>query len=165
MDIGLNLKRNGSYQLLGYTRRVDFNKQQNINKNEQRKVWEESDTIQIIGSTSNESPDAAAVDAENSFGWEYSAQAATLIHDFKAKFPVLFIQLESIPHQAVYACEQLFGEHSRTVSEEVMDWMKAQPFFAMPRTPFTTHSLSRYSNLQYPYYCCISSLLWLIEKL
>jgi len=142
LDIGLNLKRNGSYQLLGYTRRVDFNKQQNSHRIEERKVWEESDTIQIIGSASNESPDAAA-DADNSFGWEYSAQAATLIHDFKAKFAVLFAQLESIPHQSVYACDELFGENGKKVSEEVMDWMKAQPFFSMPRTPFTTQSLSR----------------------
>jgi hypothetical protein len=140
MDIGLNLKRNGQYQLNGYTRKVEYNKPKV--GSERRKVWLGSDTIQIVGSDINGS-EAAAAEAEVC-GWEYTPAAASVIHDYKAKFPALFSKLEVLPHQPVYACDQLFGSGEGGGSAEVvMDWMKAQPFFGMPRTPFSTQSLSK----------------------
>ena len=141
MDIGLNLKRNGQYQFSGYTRRVEYNKPKI--GTERRKVWVGSDTIQIVGSDINNS-EAAAVEAENC-GWEYTPAAASLIHDYKAKFPGLFSKLEVLPHQPVYACDQLFGSAGEREgsAEAVMDWMTAQPFFKLPRTPFSTLCLSK----------------------
>ena len=139
MDIGLNLKRNGSYQLAGYTRRVDYNRPHA--SSDRRKAWVDGDTIQIIGSSTVDTPDAVA-EAENC-GWEYTPAAASLISAFKAKFPDLFTRLDEIPHQGVYSCDQLFGSNGKAVAEDVMDWMKAQPFFSLPRTPFSTHSLSK----------------------
>ena len=142
MDIGLNLKRNGQYQFSGYTRRVEYNKPK-VGA-ERRKVWVGSDTIQIVGSDMNSS-EAALVEAENC-GWEYTPAAASLIHDYKAKFPALFSKLEELPHQPVYACDQLFGAAGGGGGETaaaVTDWMKAQPFFNLPRTPFSTQCLSK----------------------
>jgi hypothetical protein len=139
LDLGLNLKRNGSYHLMGYSRRVEYNKPSS--ELSPRSIWREGDTIRIIGSEQVDITEAVA--EQENVGWEYSALTANLIHEFRARFPMLFQQLELIPHQKVYTCEQLFGNNGRSISTEVFNWLKAQPFFKLPRTPFTTHSLSR----------------------
>lgn len=136
-DIGLNLKRNGQYQLLGYAHRIDFTE----GSDNKRKVWTGSDTIQIVG-TVTEASEQAAAEADGSY-WEYSARAAALIFDYRARFTKLFYALERLPHQSVYPADQLFDGDGKNQVAEVSSWLAAQPFFKMPRTPFTTTSLCK----------------------
>ena len=153
-DLGLNLKRNGQYQLLGYSQRVDYSVgggDPAAAQHTHRKVWGGVDTVEIVGMVSN---DAAAVDraAEaDSAGWQYTARTAALIFDYKTNFPQLFSQLERLPHQPVYSPDALLGPGGDKKLEAVQEWMKAQPFFKLPRTPFTTLSMSKYV-----YYCFCS---------
>lgn len=135
-DLGLNLKRNGMYQLLGYVRRVE-----NEKTSQQRQVWQGLDTVQIIG-TVNENGEDKATLAEVTY-WEYSTHAVVLLCEYKARFPLLFSQLERLPHQPVYQGNDLFGKEATKYIAAIMEWMKAQAFFSLPRTPFTTSSLSR----------------------
>eukprot|EP01038_Epipyxis_sp_PR26KG_P008199 gene8199-11090_t len=144
-DIGLNLKRNGQYQLIGYAHRIDLSPDSlEVNSKKSRKVWGNViESVQIIGSQSNNlSTEEGDAEGDSSY-WEYSVRAATLIFDYKAKFPMLFHRLENIPHQSFYTADQLFGNNSENYVNDVMEWMKSQPFFNMPRTPFSTQSLSR----------------------
>jgi 5'-3' exoribonuclease 1 len=142
VDLGLNLKKNGEYQLLGYSRRVT-GRHGEIGQPGQRKVWQGIDTVQIVGMVDSSADSSnRAAEAEGAF-WEYSAHAATLLCEFKARFPLLFQKLESLPHCPVYEASDLLGEQSSSYISAVMEWMKSQTFFSMPRTPFTTESLSR----------------------
>ena len=138
LDLGLNLKKKGQYQLLGYIRRVDYNLGDNGNT---RTVWKEQDTIRIVGSADIDSADFTK--ESDSLAWEYSIHAATLISSYKQKFPMLFQQLHSLPFSKVYDANKLFGNNGPSVVNEVIDWLKAQPFYNMPRTPFSTSAVSR----------------------
>ena len=141
-DLGLNLKRNGFYQLLGYAQRVDPN--EGGGNSGDRKVWSGIDTVEVIGMVSEQGGDAIekAAEVEGSY-WQYSARAAALIYDYKTNFPILFAQLERLPHQPVYSANDLLGNNGDRKLEVIVEWMKAQPYFKLPRTPFTTTSLSR----------------------
>lgn len=136
-DLGLNLKRNGVYQMLGYVRRADPSNDSNTVH--ARKVWQGVDTVHIVGV--NTEPTEA--EKSEAVYWEYSSHAASLIAEYKARFPVLFQQLERLPHQPVYTAQDLLGEKAAAQMAAIMEWMKAQSFFSMPRTPFTTLSLSK----------------------
>jgi len=158
-DIGLNLKRNGMYQLLGYARKVENNTAANNSSNKKyagkggktntiplRNVWEANESVHIIGMDAFE--DANGVNntkamEQDAVYWEYSKHTATLICEYKTRFPVLFQRLESLPHQAVYNSVELFGKESDKVLTQIMEWMKLQSFFQAPRTPFSTSSLSK----------------------
>lgn len=157
-DLGLNLKRNGQYQLLGYSQRVDYSTDGGdpaAAQFKKRKVWGGVDTVEIVGMVSGDNgaaDKAAEVDAAT---WQYSARAAALIYDYKTSFPYLFSQLERLPHQPVYSPEALLGHGGAQVLEQVQEWMKSQPFFKLPRTPFTTTSLPKYEPLLVCIFRCI----------
>jgi hypothetical protein len=92
---------------------------------------------------SNDSAAAEKAAEADGATWQYTARAAALIFDYKANFPMLFTQLERLPHQPVYSADALFGPGGDKKLEAAQEWMKAQPFFKLPRTPFTTMSLSK----------------------
>lgn len=143
-DLGLNLKRNGQYQLLGYSQRVDYsNGDPAAAQFQPRKVWGGVDTVEIVGMVNREGDAAEKAAEADGATWQYSARAAALIYDYKANFPMLFQQLERLPHQPVYSPDALLGPGGDKKLEQVLEWMKAQPFYKLPRTPFTTMSLSK----------------------
>jgi 5'-3' exoribonuclease 1 len=139
-DIGLSLKRNGQYQLLGFAHRIEPGEAGAYN---QRKVWTGADTIQIVGTVADGADMDAAAEADGCY-WEYSVRAATLIFDYKMRFPKLFHNLERLPHQSVYNADELLGGDGKTKTEEITSWLAAQAYFKMPRTAFSTTSLSRF---------------------
>lgn len=144
-DIGLNLRRNGQYQLLGYAHKVDMSAANG--QKSARKVWNNSsDTVQVIGALSNDSSASALNEQAEQEGcyWEYTVDAASLLFEYKIRFPALFRNLEKLPHQAVYDAGDLFGAQGEEAVAAVMEWMKAQAFFSLPRSPFSTLSLSKY---------------------
>jgi 5'-3' exoribonuclease 1 len=158
-DLGLNLKRNGQYQLLGYVRKVSYeNSAHGETSNGAsasgaagKGAWGHGDTVQVVGMIDN----SKQADAAESVQWEYSAKAIALLFDYKTKFPMLFDNLERLPHQKKYPAHELVPPSAvlppaegkpldpTAGAEVVKEWMKLQPFFAMPRTPLTTVSLSR----------------------
>jgi len=75
--------------------------------------------------------------------WQYTARAAALIFDYQQSFPMLFNQLQKLPHSFSYSADQLLGNNGEKKVEAVVEWLKAQPFYKLSRTPFTTTSLSR----------------------
>lgn len=146
-ELGLNFKRNGQYQLLGYCRKVDFS----VNKTStvHRDVWKRADTVMVVGSVANEVSDEDHAAAMEGAEWEYTTRAATLIYDYKKKFPALFTQLEVLPFKPVYKASQLFATPSaESLVKEIVDWLKKQPCHSIPRTPFSTKSLARLVSIQ-----------------
>ena len=129
-DVGLNLKRNGHFQLLGYVRRVDHDSEQS---------WGAKDTVVIIGTVVGSEEEEEV----SSCLWQYSAKAVALLVDYKTKFPTIFEKLKTLPHQKKYTSTEIFGRNSASMVDKVLEWMKAQTFYKMPRTPFTTTSLSK----------------------
>eukprot|EP00599_Poterioochromonas_sp_BG-1_P002004 CAMPEP_0173138682 /NCGR_PEP_ID=MMETSP1105-20130129/3830_1 /TAXON_ID=2985 /ORGANISM="Ochromonas sp., Strain BG-1" /LENGTH=1475 /DNA_ID=CAMNT_0014051313 /DNA_START=946 /DNA_END=5373 /DNA_ORIENTATION=- len=174
VDIGLNLKRKGMYQLLGYVRKVDISQQNNRNNgnnsnNQQRdafgkvgrQVWQSHDTVKLIGIEENKNDSNGAEDAEAVY-WEYSQAAIDLINEYKSNFPELFESLERLPGNTfAYQAKELFPSLASknndpgasanagpvktvdSVMASIVDWMKAHPSFHLPRTAFTTTSLSQ----------------------
>lgn len=152
-DLGLNLKRNGMYQLLGYARKVD----PTLNKKasgvvgvpvKSRSAWTAKDSVDIIGMSSDDAELVARGVEKDAAYWEYSSKTIVLIADYMAAFPKLFHQLETLPHQPFYQIADLFPNMRVKACKEntvdpIMRWMAAQPFYHIPRTPFTTTCLSR----------------------
>ena len=159
-DLGLNLKRNGQYQLLGYVRKVSYENSAahgepsngaSAAASKAAAAWGHGDTVQVVGMIDS----SKQADAAESVQWEYSAKALALLFDYKTKFPMLFDNLERLPHQKKYPAHELVPPSAvlppaegkpldpTAGAEVVKEWMKLQPFFAMPRTPLTTVSLSR----------------------
>lgn len=141
-DIGLNLKRNGVYQCSGYVRKVTPTNHKS-NPKDKRNVWKQTDTIDIIGLIHSENSASATGEKEQVY-WEYSHKAILLIAEYQAKFPQLFNILATIEHKPVYDLPQLFpGKKKEESVDVVLQWMKEQPFYHVPRTPLTSDSLSR----------------------
>lgn len=164
VDVGLNLRRNGQYQLLGYVRQAQRDGEDSAVSKVQGRAWNKrEDTVRILGSLEieeEEEDDAQSKkkdkrqqqngtdksggknnEEERSF-WEYSERCIELLQDYVQRYPLLFQQLTSMPYQRKYNHKALFGENGADVVSDIMDWMKKQPFFALPRTPLTTLSLS-----------------------
>ena len=137
-DIGLNLKRNGVYQLLGYVRKVD------VSNSARPSVWGKVDSVQIIGSIQQQDKDGEA-ESGDTCNWEYSTKVVSLVKEYKSKFPQLFSNLQKLAHAKRYTPTDLFGKGGDKQIALLFEWMKAQPFFNRQRTPLTTTSLSKES--------------------
>ena len=165
IDVGLNVRRVGQYQLLGYCRRVQGNGEEAAHTAISKRVWHErSDTMQIIGSVDEQTSFLEAsvplgdknrkgkndrtrpkqeshnVPEEKTF-WEYSSRCVDLIKEYKSQFGALFVALDRAGHQKKYNIRQLFGSNGNKYLEEVVTWMKDKPFFSMARTPLDTVSM------------------------
>eukprot|EP00981_Chlorochromonas_danica_P000482 scaffold98_cov248-Ochromonas_danica.AAC.23 len=133
LDIGLNLKRNGMYQLLGYVRRVESNnapgaaasagrkgpKQNNSTPSvigvpiHSRNAWQAKDSVDIIGILSQDEKLAEKGFEKDAIYWEYSSKAILLIAEYLSLFPHVFQALQQLPHQPVYQISDLFGSGGR----------------------------------------------------
>lgn len=142
IDIGLNLKRNHNYQLLGYVRKVDTGEKES---SKSTIVWGgegQLDSVLIVGSVESVKHDGEAEAAI----WEYSARTIALIIDYMVAFPTLFKALRDISFQKSYRPTELFGGSEIEANEkleEVVTWLKAQSFYNMHRTPLSTTMLSK----------------------
>eukprot|EP01042_Synura_sphagnicola_P001408 gene1408-1603_t len=160
-DFGLNLKRNGQYQLLGYVRRVEMTQEGRDGTTAAKgNVWKEREIVQVIGTmTATVTPSdqekgrhgsgsrIQAMQAGDGLAreiFEYSTKAIALIMEYKIRFPLLFRSLEGLPHMPKYTLDALFGaEKGAQMADEVSEWLKAHPVSLLPRTPMTSASLSR----------------------
>ena len=160
-DFGLNLKRNGQYQLLGYVRRVEMTQEGRDGTTAAKgNVWKEREIVQVIGTmTATVTPSdqekarqgsgsrIQAMQAGDGLAreiFEYSTKAIALIMEYKIRFPLLFRSLEGLPHMPKYTVDALFGaERGAQMADEVSEWLKAHPVSLLPRTPMTSASLSR----------------------
>jgi hypothetical protein len=162
VDVGLNLKKNGEYQLLEYARGIVMSPpssslpQPGVPGNSAKNCWNSGDTVRIIGSTSpSDSSGGGGESFQSSSGqvvWEYSEKTIELIQDYMTAFPLLFSRLQSLPNQRKYSAFDLFGLSGAQADAELdrlMTWMKAQPFYLQPRSPLTTTSMSKYALLSY----------------
>ena len=181
-DIGLDLKKNNEYQLLGYCRQVSTSSGSSRSKSSSKaqtrpllSAWGTGDTVQIIGSAVEVSGDEQDKGDNGGVQWEYSNKTVQLVSDYMQAFPVLFRNLIRLPNQRRYSVQELFGTsggdddgYSEGVAmlDRVMLWMKQQPHFHQPRSPFTTLCMSKeairaveraadvlVSNLQNPENC------------
>jgi hypothetical protein len=172
VDLGLNLKKNGEYQLLEYARAVIHSSNSHSSSLPKPGVpgqavktcWNSGDTVRIIGSTgpSESNNEDTFHGSTGQVTWEYSEKTIELIEDYMAAFPILFSKLQSLPNQRKYSAFDLFGLSGAAADKELerlSTWMKSKPFFAMPRSPLTTTSMSRYALLSpyLPPLLCLSS--------
>jgi hypothetical protein len=158
VDLGLNLKKNGEYQLLEYARAVIHSNpststslpKPGVPGQEVKTCWNSGDTVRIIGSVGSASESNNNEDtfhgSSGQVTWEYSEKTIELIEDYMGAFPVLFSKLQSLPNQRRYSAFDLFGLSGAAADDElerVSTWMKSKPFFSMPRSPLTTTSMSK----------------------
>ena len=128
-DVGLNFKRNGVYQLLGYARFVAADSIP--------AVWNTADSVRIVGSDSIE-----VIKSETEAGgWEYTSRAIALIADYSSRFPKLLENLRRLPYQPKYKPKDLLGDSYLSEVAEITAWMKEMGIEALPRTPLTTSML------------------------
>lgn len=87
-------------------------------------------------------------DSSEMLFWEYSAHTLALMADYMTRFPVMFQNLQSLPHQKRYAAKDVVGgakpADTKDILESIAAWMSLQTYHNLPRTPFTTDALSRY---------------------
>ena len=149
-DVGLNLKKNGQYHLLGYARKVVkdvfSNDTSTSSSSKKENVWNRKDTVKIIGSTAGNNNDIHNVDGEGGNYFEYSVKAISIIAEYKCRFPMLFSMLTQLPHKPRYSALELFGKDGEKVLEDVNSWLTNHPISLLPRTPFSTLSLPRYDR-------------------
>jgi hypothetical protein len=84
-----------------------------------------------------------AVTEQAAAQWEYTVQAIELLADYKAKFPMLFQNLSRLPHKPKYMLSELLGKDAEKTLDAIMEWMKGQISFHLPRTLLTTSALSK----------------------
>lgn len=137
IDLGLNLKKNGKYQLLGYARIGEAAP----STKKKATAWVGEDTVKMLTGGEAESAES---DEEEYGGWEYSSLAIKLIADYRLQFPNLFARLEEIGYSKRYSSKDIFGNGPEAVSEveSVLLWLKKQPFFNMPRSPLSSKAMS-----------------------
>jgi hypothetical protein len=163
-DIGLNLKKNGEFQLLEYARAVVSHGGGNGSGGggmpepgkvggKTSSIWGSGDTVQIVGSV-DASGNTGGVSGPGGDGfnsstgyssWEYSEKALELIEEYRRQFPIIFINLQSLSHQKKYTAKEVFGASGSGEAEvdKVITWMKNQPFFHLARSPLTSSCISR----------------------
>lgn len=158
VDIGLNLKRNGEYQLLGYVRLNGSSSSSPSSSSSSSSSggrnsasasaskWAMGNVVQLLNASSAFSGDVAerADHVNESAYWEMTVRAVAAVADYKMRFPELFDRLAALPHAMVYEAPQLgFGGGGSSRLSDVSAWLDRLVFRLMPRTPFTTQSLSR----------------------
>lgn len=160
-DFGLNLKRNGVHQLLGYVRKVEAAHSSGPSSHRggvgggrgnggngapipaRRQVWTGIESVKVIGMLQEDGKENNN-DGEAVY-WEYTQNAVNLLIEYKARFPYLFQQLDRMAHEPVYTISVLLGSNGDQLGKEIMTWMQEQPFYSMPRVPLTTKALSKYA--------------------
>ncbi|CAM9919012.1 unnamed protein product, partial [Ectocarpus sp. 12 AP-2014] len=126
VDLGLNLKQNGRYQLLGYSRCVLRNEP----------AWSTSDTVRVVGSA----PVAEDMEARS---WEFSLEAIKLITRYARAFPQLFHGLARHGGERFFEAEMLLGKGGKSKMEEISKWLSELETAGLQRVPLTTRALSR----------------------
>jgi 5'-3' exoribonuclease 1 len=142
-NIGLDLKRNGQYYLLGFARAVDGAVAKSAAKLDkaQQNVWARSDAITVVGS---------GVKAENKEGeeegprqqWEYSTRTLHLILEYKSLFPTVFSAIDKNPAEKKFSASMLFKTKTDEMYGRLQDWINSHPALKQPRTPLSTTGLS-----------------------
>jgi hypothetical protein len=140
IDLGLNLKRNGQYQLLGYVRKVDYDNSDSVNPFEESNIWDVKDKVHLIGSANNTLDTIAEVVSSK---WEYSALAVNLISEYQKECPILFENLSRLQHKPKYFVNELLGKQGVKLVEKITEWMRHQPYYHLARTLTGTSSLSK----------------------
>jgi len=161
VNIGLDLKRNGQHQLLGYVRRrvtasSDGSKSTALTQN----VWANGNSVTILGAgdgvaaapaggrgkpgASKSAGPSEREDGEIAY-WEYTLRTVAVLVDYKNMFPEVFQSLTRLDHEKCYTARQIFAgaENPGQRLQDVLAWMKTQPVTSLPRTPFSTEALSR----------------------
>ena len=161
-DIGLNLKKNGEFQLLEYARAVmskapmpaaGFPEPGKVGGTPSS-VWTSGDTVQIVGSLDSLGSTAGAgggnadgfSTAAGFTSWEYSEKALELIEEYRRQFPIIFIQLQQLSSQRRFTAKDIFGDvpgSGEAEVDKVLTWMKSQPFYHLARSPLSTSCISR----------------------
>ena len=134
VDLGLNLKRNGVYYCPGYVRRSE----EEDEAGDKSGAWKLGDAVQVVGSL-----ELTAEDVEKETNrWEYSARAIHLILEYMTTFPQLFEGLARSPF-GKHSASAILGADGAKKAEEINAWIESQPVKSIPRTPFSTVSMSR----------------------
>ncbi|CAM9544056.1 unnamed protein product [Chrysoparadoxa australica] len=125
-DLGLSLKANGRFQLLGYSRCIL----------KEQSAWSTADTVRIV------SAPACDESAAEVGRWEFTEAAAKLVFAYQKRFPKLFHALLRLPSDRFYSAEAMFGPRGTEVVQEIYEWLQAIPTAGLPRIPLTTKAMS-----------------------
>ena len=145
-SIGLDLKKNGQYYLLGYARAKDNGKdsqQAADKKKQQENVWSRSDAITVVGSSVKAEAEAEVEQEGPKQTWEYSTRTLNLLLEYKSLFPTVFQAIGANPSEKKYAPSALFPKDSEAQFARLQDWINTNAALKTPRTPLTTTGLSR----------------------
>lgn len=140
-NIGLDLKRNGQYYLLGFAKANDYVDHKAAKPDKvQENVWARSDAITVVGSGVKEEKEGEEETPRQS--WEYSTRALNLLLEYKSLFPSVFNCIQSNPQEKKYAATVLFKSNTDEQFGRLKDWLAQHPTLKTPRTPLSTSGLS-----------------------
>lgn len=141
-NIGLDLKRNGQYYLLGYARATDIVDQKATKPDKaQENVWARSDAITVVGSSVKEEKEGDAEEGPRQT-WEYSTRALNLLLEYKSIFPSVFNAIAANPAEKKFSPSTLFKTDTDAQFSRLKDWLAHHPALRTPRTPLSTSGLS-----------------------
>lgn len=140
-NIGLDLKRNGQYYLLGFAKATDAAEIKTTDK-AQENVWARSDAITVVGSgVKSEKPDGEEQEGPRQT-WEYSTRALHLILEYKSLFPTVFSVIQAKPQEKKFSPADFFKVNTDAEMTRLKDWIAHHPALKTPRTPLSTSGLS-----------------------
>lgn len=136
-DLGLNLKYNRDFCVLGYTRRR--NKFGTKSEAKTKKAWGTKDTVFVVG---NQRHDGDESDSDKNMVWEYTPNAVRLVAAYKQKFPKLFALISKEPYAKKYEA-RIFGTNGVKEMTEIRQWLNNIETAKMPRTPSSTDEMPK----------------------
>ena len=136
-DLGLNLKYNRDFCVLGYARRrKKFEKK---SKEKTKKAWGTKDTVLVVGNQRHEDD---SKESDKNMVWEYTPNAVRLVAAYRQKFPKLFTLINKEPFAKKYEA-RIFGTNSVKELSEIRKWLNTVETAKMPRAPTSTDELPK----------------------
>ncbi len=136
-DLGLNLKYNKDFCVLGYARRRYKTGKKKETK--AKKAWGTKDTVFVVGNQRHQSHQN---ESDKNMVWEYTPNAVRLVAAYRQKFPKLFSLISKEPSAAKYEA-RIFGTDGVKELSDIRKWLNDIETAKMPRTPISTDEMPR----------------------
>ena len=138
-DIGLNLKYQKNFCVLGYSRRIPETRFKLSNRNEaKKKAWSGSDSILVVG---NKIGSSSGDERHKESGkWEFTPKAVRLVAAYRQTYPLLFNAISKKPNDHMYNASILGPGGAQTLTK-IREWLNNVETAKSPRTPCTTEAM------------------------
>jgi len=150
-DLGLNLKYNREFCVVGYSRVKNAKGPTEGNKqasSKSKSAWGAGDSVRVVG---NHVPSEATNGRSNNKHtnnnrngtreiWEYTPKAIRLVAAFRQEFPKLFAVISRKPNERSYDAK-LLGPDGNSELKRIREWLNNVETAKIPRTPCSTEAM------------------------